>query len=60
MSLLDIYIKHNDWEGTCFFKDNKIYRKCNIEEYGNYNIKNNTIFQMSRVEIDIPLSSYRN
>jgi len=43
MSLLDIYIKHNDWEGTCFFKDNKIYRKCNIEEYGNYNIKNNIL-----------------
>ena len=43
MSLLDIYIKHNDWEGTCFFKDNKIYRKCNIDEYGNYNIKNNIL-----------------
>jgi hypothetical protein len=43
MSTHIIYIKHNDWEGNCYFKNNKIYRCDQDDECGNYDIFNNIL-----------------
>ena len=39
----DIYLVNNDWEGECYFSNNKIIRKNNIDEIGKYNIEKNKI-----------------
>ena len=38
-----IYIYHRDWEGTCIFNNNKIYRENYSEEYGLYQIIGNKL-----------------
>ncbi len=43
MTFHNIFIKHNDWEGECYFKNNKIIRVNNDDECGNYNIVNNIL-----------------
>ena len=39
----EIYIRHTDWEGICYFENNKIYRKNITTEYGNYNLNKNIL-----------------
>jgi hypothetical protein len=39
----NIYLINNDWEGECYFDDNKIIRKDNTTEIGNYKIEKNKI-----------------
>jgi hypothetical protein len=39
----DVFIKHKDWEGLCYFSNNKIIRKDIDNEIGDYIIKNNKL-----------------
>jgi hypothetical protein len=39
----NILIIHKDWNGKCYFENNKIYRNEYIEEYGNYIIEKNKL-----------------
>jgi hypothetical protein len=39
----NIYLINNDWEGECYFINNEIIRKDNIDEIGNYKIEKNKI-----------------
>jgi hypothetical protein len=39
----DIYLINNDWEGECYFHNNKIIRKNNTNEIGKYDIQKNKI-----------------
>ena len=41
--LNEIYIYHNDWNELCIIDGEKIYRKNNKDEYGDYEIKNNKL-----------------
>ena len=43
MSMSDIYIKHQDWEGSCYFRNDKIYRYDSSDECGSFNINNNIL-----------------
>ena len=43
MSISDIYIKHQDWEGSCYFINDKIYRYNCKDESGTFNINNNIL-----------------
>jgi hypothetical protein len=38
-----IYILHHDWEGFCYFKNDKIYRDGFDDEYGYYSINYNKL-----------------
>ena len=52
----DIYLVNNDWEGECYFSNNKIIRKNNIDEIGKYNIeKNKIIIQWEKWDEEIYL-----
>ena len=39
----EIYINHKDWEGICYLKNDTIYRKDFINEYGKFIIFNNKL-----------------
>jgi hypothetical protein len=42
--LNDIFIYHKDWSENCVISNNKIFRKNNINEYGNFKFENNRLF----------------
>lgn len=39
----DIFIKHKDWNGFCYFNNNKIFRKNIDDEFGDYFLKDNLL-----------------